>query len=259
LKIYIKSFNLHINQEVYMSGSIPAISSNPLGHAGLDPYVNPPFINAQRAPTTNDVQLADTTWQDNSVNPPVLYVTTGAGVWYDIGANSGTFTTLSVTGASSLATTSGNVAVANGTAAQIVSIGTGAGAKTVSLGSTNTTSSTTINAGSGGIALNGGVTCSGDVILNGAATQIQIQGGAATDFIGTATLVAGTVTVANTNIAAGDRITIDRNALNASPALGFLVYTITPGVGFAVDSYDATGAPLATDVSGFSYIITRQI
>ena len=64
-----------------MSGSIPAISSNPLGYAGLDPYVNPPLITANRAPTTNDVQLAGTQWLDKSQNPKVIYETTGAGVW----------------------------------------------------------------------------------------------------------------------------------------------------------------------------------
>ncbi len=50
----------------------------------VDPFVNPPFINAQRAPTTLDVMYPGTRWQDNSVNPPIIYSTTGAGNW-DVG------------------------------------------------------------------------------------------------------------------------------------------------------------------------------
>lgn len=76
---------------------------------------------------------------------------------------------------------------------------------------------------------------------------------------GTATLVAGTVTIANTDVLAGDVISITRNALNASPALGSLIYTITPGVSIAVTSYAANGAAATTDVSGFGYAIIRAI
>ncbi len=86
-----------------------------------------------------------------------------------------------------------------------------------------------------------------------------MDGGAVTDFIGTATLVTGTVVVANTAITAADRIMISRNALNASPALGFLIYTINPGVSFSVTSYTSAGVVAATDVSGFAYVITRQV
>jgi len=90
------------------------------------------------------------------------------------------------------------------------------------------------------------------------ATKISYNGGAATDAIGTATLVGGTVTVNNTNIAATDRIFITRNALNATPALGFLVYTISAGASFTVASYSVLGAAAVTDVSSFSYVIIGQ-
>lgn len=76
---------------------------------------------------------------------------------------------------------------------------------------------------------------------------------------GTATLVAGTVTIANTQVQAGDSIQITRNALNASPALGNLIYTITPGVSITVTSYSDTGVAATTDISSFSYAIIRAV
>lgn len=75
---------------------------------------------------------------------------------------------------------------------------------------------------------------------------------------GSATLVAGTVTIANTAVQAGDVVNITRNALNASPALGSLIYTITPGVSISVTSYADNGAAATTDVSGFGYAIIRS-
>ena len=55
--------------------------SFPFDAAGVDPFVRPFFINAQRAPTTNDIQNPGTRWQDSSVSPPVIYQTSGAGIW----------------------------------------------------------------------------------------------------------------------------------------------------------------------------------
>lgn len=117
----------------------------------------------------------------------------------------------------------------------------------------------TLTAGTGAVNLTSVTTnVSGNLNLTSVATQISMNGGAATDFIGTATLIGGQATILNTNIAAGDRIMITRSALNASPALGFLVYTINAGVSFVVDSLSAVGAAVATDVSSFTYVIIRQ-
>jgi hypothetical protein len=104
----------------------------------------------------------------------------------------------------------------------------------------------------------GAVNCNTDLNLSSVATKISLNGGAVTDFIGRATLVGGTVTVANTNIAAGDRIFVTRSALNASPALGFPITTISAGASFTIAAYSAAGAAVATDVSTFDYIIFRQ-
>ena len=74
----------------------------------------------------------------------------------------------------------------------------------------------------------------------------------------TGTLVAGTVTINNTNISAADRIMITRSALNGTPALGFLSYTISAGASFTVASFSTTGTAVVTDVSSFTYVIIRQ-
>jgi hypothetical protein len=95
--------------------------------------------------------------------------------------------------------------------------------------------------------------------LSSVATKISYNGGAATDFIGTVTLVAGTAVVANTNIATGDRIFFSRTAVNGSTALGELTYTIINATSFTVTSMGVTtGTILVADVSTFAYIIFGQ-
>ena len=106
----------------------------------------------------------------------------------------------------------------------------------------------------------GDTSVTGNLILSSVATQLQMNGGAATDFIGTATLTAGTVTVANTNIAATDRIFIQRQDINASTALGLLTYSISAATSFTITSVQA-GTPANTetnDVSIVMYWIVRE-
>lgn len=101
----------------------------------------------------------------------------------------------------------------------------------------------------------------GNVKISGAGKQLQIEGGAATDFIGTATLVSGTVTVANTNIAATDRIIPFLISANASTVLGRLTYTISAGASFTITSKDPStpANTLTGDVSTVGYLIVRQL
>jgi len=104
-------------------------------------------------------------------------------------------------------------------------------------------------------------TTAGNVVISGAGKGLQIEGGAVTDTIGTGTLAAGTVTIANTNIAATDRIFIQRTAANASTTLGELSYTISAGASFTVTSL-ILGTPGSTqtgDLSSFTYLIVRQL
>lgn len=107
----------------------------------------------------------------------------------------------------------------------------------------------------------GDTSVTGNLLLPTAATQLQVEGGAATDFIGTATLSSGTVTVANTNIAATDRIFIQRQDVNSSTAIGNLTYSISASTSFTITSVQdsSPGTTETNDVSIVMYFIVRQL
>jgi hypothetical protein len=86
-------------------------SSNPLGYEGIDFYQNPPFIPAQRPPTSYDQELPGTVWQDKSVNPPVLYITTGAGSWSVLSTSSGFIATLTGNTGGAISPSAGNISI----------------------------------------------------------------------------------------------------------------------------------------------------
>lgn len=163
------------------------------------------------------------------------------------GANTGTATIFGGTGAQT-------VNIANSTGGKTISIGTGAGVNAVSLGSTNTTSTTTINSGSGNTNVTGG-----HLVIASVARTLLVNGGAVTDFIGTGVLTAGTQTIANTNIAAGDMIIPIRISSNSSTAIGNLTYSISAGASFTITSVSdaAPGSTLVSDVSTYAYFIIR--
>lgn len=99
----------------------------------------------------------------------------------------------------------------------------------------------------------------GNLVINHAAAQLQVHGGATTDFIGTATLTNGTVDVANTNIAATDRVFVERTAKNASTAYGTPLITITAATKFNITSAKADTTTETGDQSTFNYFIVRQV
>ena len=108
---------------------------------------------------------------------------------------------------------------------------------------------------------NTSVTSGGNIVMSAVATQLEMNGGAVTDFIGQATLVSGTVTIANTNIAATDRIFLTRADANSSTALGLLTITAqTASTSFVITALDpADGSTTITgDVSIVNYFIVRQ-
>jgi len=96
--------------------------------------------------------------------------------------------------------------------------------------------------------------------LTSSGTQLQVSGGAVFDFIGQATLVAGTVTVANTNIAANDKILVTTEGVGASTAIGRLDISIIASTSFTITSLNPTNATTQTnDVSIVNYFIVRQL
>lgn len=111
------------------------------------------------------------------------------------------------------------------------------------------------------ITASGDITTSGgNVIISGAGKQLRVEGGAVTDFIGRATLAAGTVTVANTNIAAGDRIFVTRSDPSTSTALGVFRTSISAGASFTITALNPTDATTQeNDVSVVDYFIVRQL
>jgi hypothetical protein len=134
---------------------------------------------------------------------------------------------------------------------------------TLTSGNINVTSGN-MTLSSGSLTLTSGdeTLTAGNVIINGAAKQLRVHGGAATDFIGQVTLTAGTVTVLNTNIAATDRIFLSRASLNSSTALGQLTVTAqTASTSFVITAVSAAdGATTITgDTSKVNYFIVRQV
>lgn len=110
-----------------------------------------------------------------------------------------------------------------------------------------------IDATVGGVTISGpvdGVTVDGDLKITTNGTQLQVAGGAVTDFVGSAVLVAGTVTVANTNIASNDLIIYSRSTTGGTE--GTLSYTISAATSFTITS--SNGA----DTSTIAYFIVRQ-
>jgi len=59
----------------------------------IDGYVYPQFLSGNRAPTSQDIYPPGTRIQDNSVSPPIIYSTSGAGNWDTGGVEPATTTT----------------------------------------------------------------------------------------------------------------------------------------------------------------------
>lgn len=261
---------------------------NPLGYQGTRAQNPGNVTQSTSAPTTSTSGFIGDQW-----------INTSAGTVYELVGISGTTYTWAVLGGSSAdvntinnnAPVAGNYTLA-GTANQISKADT-AGTTTFSLpaaitapGSLTTTTTlaatTTVTAGTGITSTTGNIVATagavnagtsmtatagditatlGNVIINGAAKQLQVHGGAATDFIGQTTLVAGvSPDIANTNIAATDKIFISRQGVNASTALGVFDVAITPSTKFVITARKPADATTETgDASTVDYFIVRQV
>jgi len=212
---------------------------SPQSNQFLDPIVT------NRAPLTSDRGIAGQVWVDQTNNLAYMFNKNSAGLaqWiqFTVNGGAGVFSSLTVTGA--LTQTAGTVNISADAAVAAVNIATGAAAKTLTLGSATAGSVTNVNS---------------DLVIATAGKGLTINGGAATDTIGQATLIAGVATVLNTNIAANDRIFISRRTTGGA-AIGNLTYVISPGVDFVVSSFDDDGVTATiTDVGSFDYLIVRQ-
>jgi hypothetical protein len=155
-------------------------------------------------------------------------------------------TTTSLTSGTGITATTGNIAATAGNVTAGAAI----------------SATTTITAGTGLTITTGDTTASaGNVIINGAAKGLRVHGGAVTDFIGTATLASGTVTIANTNISSSDRIMISRRSVNGSTTLGVLTYSISASTSFTITAaiLGTPGSTQTADTSIVDYFIVRQV
>lgn len=212
---------------------------SPQSNQFLDPIVT------NRAPLTSDRGIAGQVWVDQTNNLAYMFNKNSAGLaqWiqFTVNGGAGVFSSLTVTGA--LTQTAGTVNISADAAVAAVNIATGAAAKTLTLGSATAGSVTNVNS---------------DLVIATAGKGLTINGGAATDTIGQATLIAGVATVLNTNIAANDRIFISRRTTGGA-VIGNLTYVINAGVSFVVSSFDDDGVTATiTDVGSFDYLIVRQ-
>ena len=155
--------------------------SFPYDAAGIDLHSHPLFIPAMRAPSTQDLYPAGTQWMDGSVSPKIIYQTTGGGVWIADATINPTFTTLTVTGLSTLgALTQVGTTNINASGSAVTTIGTGgtgavnignATGNTVVTGSLRTT--TTLTATLGNI-----TATNGNLVLGTAGNKLNITTGA---------------------------------------------------------------------------------
>ncbi len=178
-----------------------------------------------------------------------------------------------VTAGTGITSTTGNIVATAGqvNAGTTMTAGTGITATTgnivASTGNITSTlgsvaAATTVTAGTSMTATAGDITATlGNVIINGAAKQLRVHGGAATDFIGQTTLALGvSPAIANTNIAATDKIFLSRQGVNGSTALGVFDYVITPATSFQITARKPADASAETgDTSIVDYFIVRQV
>lgn len=255
--------------------------------------INPPGLTiAERAPTSNDKAFnRGQLWLD--INNLASYQYPGSGDWITLGSGTaGAIVSLTGDSGGAILPVAGNLDIVGDATDGTSVVGT-AGTLTINVEQSSTTQRGTVELATDAEAVTGTdadraitaaaltarlaapgaiggttpaagsfttVTASGNITLNGNATQLQAQGGAATDFIGTATLTAGTVTVLNTNIAAGDRIFVERSAVNASTALGVFKVVKTPATNFVITACNPTdGSTETNDVSTVDYFIVREI
>jgi hypothetical protein len=248
------------------------VSSDPLDNL-TNVYQRPPCITALRAPTVNDVQPPMTLWQDNAANPPIIYQTTGAGVW-----NQQTFSdldTLSDTASTIVEPTAGNIQL-NGTANQIASTA-GSSEITFSIPSTfvapgSITSTTTMTSGTGITATTGNIVATagnitttagsitsatsitatsgnitatnGNLVMSTAGNKLVIPTGSNAS-IGTATLSSGAVTVNNSSVTANSQIFLANNASNGTVGSLYVANKI-PGGSFEIHSSSGSDASTVT-------------
>lgn len=260
-----------------------SLARKALQYLGVRAARPPNIILTERAPTTTDkAYVKGDIWVDLTNQASYQYA--GGGDWISLGTGA-VGGVVTVDGDTGTATPAGGVINIIGTAADGLSFSGVGDTLTGSIDQSTTIQRGTVELATDAEAVTGtdadravtpaaltarleapgaigGTTPAAAEFTTVAATQLQVEGGAVTDFIGTATLALGTTgAIANTNIAAGDRIFIQRIAANASTLLGELSYTISAGASFTITALE-TATPGDTEVGDLStvaYFIVREL
>ena len=91
----------------------------------------------------------------------------------------------------------------------------------------------------------------GNLKITTAGKGLQIETGAVTDRLGTSTLVAGTVTVANTSAVTADKLFLSRATTGGTT--GHLSYTLSSGTSFTINSTSNT------DTSTINWLLVKGL
>lgn len=202
---------------------------------GFNGYVLvfPSPIVQTRAPVNgSDGSLNGQLWINTATSTAYAMVNEANSIWVATSSGTGTFANLTVTPGPTAITglftvTSGTNAVniAADAAANTVNVATGAGAKTATFGSTNTTSTTTVQSGSGG----GNITSTGlETISSSRANDQAINL--------TASNAAGGINIS----AAGGTVVAQYRAAGETHTLTNLPWTLATGTGAINISADGT-------------------
>lgn len=232
----------------------------PDSYQGINPITQPKTVLANRAPTASDRRYKlGTTWIDRPNNQAYLLTNVSAGVanWAQ-GSSGGTATVMS-TLYTAPAATDLDITVPTGQDG-VVKLGDAAGSNKLSVTDSADAEVLAVDS-NGAVTASGAVSSAGNVVMSAVATQLVMNGGAATDFIGQATLASGTATVLNTNIKSGDRIFLTRADLNSASALGELTVTAqTASTSFVITAIDASdgSSTITGDTSIVNYFIVSQ-
>lgn len=209
---------------------------------------NPSPIVGKRDPGTSDTGYAiGQQWVNKTAGTwfGLASVSAGVATWVSFGTTTGSFATVNAatfnttTAATAIRLNGGNVFTGIGTDAAVGFTFTPKG----TAGLTLTTGTITIT--------------NGNLALGTAGKGITIKAGANAR-IGQATLVLGTIDVANTSVTANTRVFLTRSSINASPALGVLEAVVDPGVKFTINSYDLTAGVETDDVSVIDWTLIES-
>ena len=187
-----------------------------------------------KAPTTSDIKFPGTRVQDNTQTPPVVYETTGAGLWNIVPG----------TGVSSVTGTANEITASPTTGAVVLSIPS----TFVAPGSIAATS--TVTGGTGLVATTGNLTLS--AVGSGFITTPTIGTTGATPITANGRIVSATFSSVSIAAAATQALVITNSSVTSSSQIGLVSWSgATTGAALTLQSVvNATGSTTFTFTNG---------